>query len=364
MRPPLDGWTRGPSVAPMSARTVVVPRLLRIARDATSELGEVLADHFDVTEVLVACGRDHSRSLAQRLVDDLAHRGSTVRVHDDLEGSLHCSAGLLEALDHRPASLVVGFGGGRPIDVAKLAANRSGTDFVAVPTVLSHDGICSPVASLLASDGRRRSVAAATPSGVVVDTSVVGRAPERFLRAGLGDLVSNISAVQDWRRASDEHGESFDEMAASVAAMSARAAFDIEWPPSEADIAAIARGLVMSGIAMEIAGSSRPCSGGEHLISHALDELLPDGAAMHGEQVALGTLLTCHALGLPESEHVRDLFDRVGFGFSGANALVDRATVIQAVERAPHTRPERRTVLDRVLATDDGATQLVRTALD
>ena len=203
----------------MSARAVAVPRLLRISHDATHDLADLLAEHFDVTEVIVACGQDRSRVLAQRLVDDLAARGSSVRVHHDLDGSLHCSAGLLEALDDRPASLVVGFGGGRPIDVAKLAATRSGTEFVAVPTVLSHDGMCSPVASLRASDGRRRSVAASTPSGVVVDTAIVGRAPERFLRAGLGDLVSNISAVHDWQLAADAHGEVFDELAASMAAI-------------------------------------------------------------------------------------------------------------------------------------------------
>lgn len=342
----------------MSTRTVAVPRVLRIRTDATSGLAELLGEEFDAREVVVACGQEQSRSLASALVDDLEDAGTRVRVHDGLDGTLHGSAALLECLDDRPASLVVAFGGGRPIDVAKLAASRAGIPFVAVPTVLSHDGLCSPVVSLLASDGRRRSLAASTPAGVVIDTGLVGRAPLRFLRAGLGDLVSNISAVHDWHLAARQHGETVDELAASMAAMSARSVLDIDWPPSDDDIALLARGLVMSGLAMEVAGSSRPCSGGEHLISHALDTLLPDGQVLHGEQVALGTLLTCHALGAPEAERITALLSRAGFA-DISEWPVDRDTLVKAVEIAPTTRPDRRTILDNVLAEPGGAERLV-----
>lgn len=346
----------------MSTRTVAVPRVLCIRADATDGLADLLGTDFDLGDVVVACGQEQSRALAQSFIDALDSGGYRSRVHDNLDGTLHGAAQLLEALDDRPATTVVAFGGGRPIDVAKLAASRAGIPFVAVPTVLSHDGLCSPVVSLLASDGRRRSLAAATPAGVVVDTTIVGRAPLRFLRAGLGDLVSNISAVHDWNLASREHGEPVDELAASMAMMSARSVLDIGWPPTDADIALLARGLVMSGLAMEIAGSSRPCSGGEHLISHALDRLLPDGDVLHGEQVALGTLLTCRALDAPETTRIIDLLGRAGFADS-SSWPIDRDTLVKAVEMAPTTRPDRRTVLDHVLAVAGGAEQLVDRAL-
>lgn len=340
-------------------RTIAVPRLLHVGPGATRDLGAALLDGFDLAHVLVVTGRDISREIGVRLAAQLEQSGTKVESVCHLEGTTRAAARLLERLDESSVTLVIALGGGRPIDVAKLAATRAGIDLVAVPTVLSHDGMCSPVASLIGADGVRRSVGAAMPAGVVVDTDIVGRAPEQFIRAGLGDLVSNVTAVEDWRRASAASAETVDEFAASIALMSATSVLDIEWPPSAEDVAAIARGLVMSGLAMEVAGSSRPCSGAEHLVSHALDELETGGPMMHGEQVALGVLIVSGVHERSLTEHLLRLMERIGM-FSRLAALgIDRSMLTLAVQRGPATRPGRYTVLDEIDLSTDAVEALI-----
>ena len=334
-------------------RTIDVPRLLHIGAGAARDLDASLLDGFDLRHVLIVTGRDISRVIGSGLENQLESVGCRVDRCIDPDGSIRSAAELLERLDENPITLILAVGGGRPIDVAKLAAARASIDVVAMPTVLSHDGMCSPVASLVGRDGVRRSLGAAMPAGVVVDTEIVGRAPERYLRAGISDLVSNLTAIEDWRRSSQATGEPVDELAASIAAMSATAVLDIDWPPTLDQLESVARGLVMSGLAMEVAGSSRPCSGAEHLISHALDQLRPGGKRMHGEQVALGVLLLASVHDHAPTDHVVALLHRVGFPACLGALGLDREVVASAIRRASATRPDRYTILDELELTDD-----------
>lgn len=345
------------------SRAVRVPRLLQVEAGALASLPAALAQHFEPARTLVATGGGTSGALADRLAAGLADLGARVDVHRDLAGTLDESARLLALLDESPRTLVVAVGGGQPIDVAKLAACRAGVDLVAVPTVLSHDGMSSPVASLTGSDGVRRSIGARMPDGVVIDLDVVAGAPERYLRAGIGDLVSNLTAVEDWRIAHERDGEAVDEFAASIALLSAKAALDVAWPLAGDDLAAVARGLVLSGLAMEVAGSSRPCSGAEHLVSHALDRLRGPDAGLHGEQVALGALITSTLQASPDAERLRALFRRIGLGAWPGGWDLDEDTVVEAVRLAPSTRPERRTVLDDADLSEGAVRKVVRAAL-
>ena len=345
-------------------RSINVPRLLRVEPGAIRSLPGALIDHFQPARVLVATGAGVSRAHGESIADDLRARGLVAEVESGLVGTLAEAARVLERLDESPVSLVLAVGGGQPIDVAKLAACRAGVDLVVAPTVLSHDGMASPVASLVASDGLRRSLGAKMPEGVVIDVEVVGPAPERYVRAGIGDLASNLTAVDDWRRAHQRAGEPFDEFAASIALLGATAALDLGWPLGHDDLAALARGLLMSGLAMEVAGSSRPCSGAEHLVSHALDVVRGTGAGLHGEHVAVGVLVVAALQRSPHEERIRRLFQRVGIPLDLEGWALEEATLVEALRLAPSTRPGRRTALDDADLSADGARRLVRAAFD
>lgn len=343
-------------------RAVAIPRLLHVAPDSTHDVGRLLKEHdFDTTRVLVGSGPGPSQAFAAAVAASCREAGFDVVEHAGLAGTLAQAAELASVIIGHQVTLAVGVGGGRVIDTLKLATARTATDFVSVPTTMAHDGISSPVASL-DTEGRRVSHAAAVPAGIVVDTSVIGQAPVRTLRAGVGDLVSNLTALLDWQLADAAGRDRYDAYCALIAESAARPALDLKDLTSPTDHEILAKGLLMSGLAMAAAGTSRPCSGAEHLISHSLDAALGPRAGLHGEQVALGCLLSAAAHESPLLAQMRELFGRLGLPTRPADLGIERAEMAAAVLAAPATRPERYTVLDAVDLTPARVEQLAELA--
>lgn len=258
----------------------------------------------------------------------------------------------------READAVVAVGGGKTIDVAKSACALAELPLIVVPTQLTADGIASPVSVIRDSEGRLRSGAGRLPIALVVDLAVVAGAPAARTRAGLGDLLANPCALHDWRLATAARGEEMDDFAALLS----QSAFDLvytaeaaaEAPSGSASqdfLHRLLRGLVLSGLAMEIAGSSRPCSGSEHLISHALDSRHP-GTAQHGEQVAFGTLIATRLQGRNWLE-LRDFMLAAGLHEAARGFGLAAGAVVDVVREAPSMRPGRHTVLSEPHVTED-----------
>ena len=327
-----------------SHRKLAVPKLLHVGKHGFAQLPELLFRDGDPGQSLIVSGPGPSSKLADDAFADLTAAGLTGSRHVTQGGSVSESANLAAHCITTEVDLVVAVGGGRVIDTVKYAAARTRTPVMAVPTTLAHDGISSPVASLIDAHGVKRSLAAVMPAGVVVDTSVIARSPRRHLRAGLGDLVSNLLAIADWRLAEASANDTYDEFSALIAESAARPALDIEDLDDPAAIDVLAKGLVMSGLAMATAGTSRPCSGAEHLISHALDQNLGSRAALHGEQVALGSLIA----GVAQQQYlpqIRELFTRTGLPSHPQDVGISCDELRHAVQLAPSMRPERHTIL-------------------
>ena len=242
---------------------------------------------------------------------------------------------------------VVGVGGGRVVDVAKVAAALDGIDFISVPTQASSDGICSPVAVMQEVDGRPKSLGARIPVAIVVDMEVLSRAPLVTWRAGLGDLLSNLSAVRDWRLANATYGEPIDDFACLTAEAAALSVYQRGADLQDRQFREkLMRGLILSGISMEMAGSSRPASGSEHLISHALDRLLPEPRP-HGLQVALTTITAFILRGEDVSALIR-YFRGLGLPVHPRDLGIETDLFLTAVRMGAGLRPGRTTVLDQV----------------
>lgn len=189
-----------------------------------------------------------------------------------------------------PDTLILAVGGGQVIDVVKYAATRAAMNYLSIPTALSNDGIYSPVI-VLSDSSKRIRTNGNVPLGIVVDTAIVKSAPKAAIRSGIGDVISNRAALFDWQLASDKYGEFVNDFARTLSMMSYDMLLTLDPDDfgSEDFISRLAYCLVMSGLAMEIAGSSRPCSGSEHAISHAIDELFPQRSNYHGIQVGAAT---------------------------------------------------------------------------
>jgi glycerol-1-phosphate dehydrogenase [NAD(P)+] len=328
------------------AREVAIPRLLHVGDGCLGDLAPLLTDHdLDVDRVLVGSGAGPSRAFAATVVEGLRRRGVEVVHRPGLTGRLDQAATVAASLIEDGVTTVLGVGGGRVIDTVKLAAARTCVDFVSVPTAISNDGISSPVASLVGRDGTRASHAAAMPSGIVVDIAAIASAPPAAIRAGAGDLLSNLTACMDWRLADAAGHDRHDAYSSLIAESAARPILQLDELSSPAAQRVLAEGLLLSGLAMSAAGTSRPCSGGEHLISHALDARLGASAALHGEQVALGSLITAAAHGSPLLGTLRAAFERLGLPLSPEDVGLPRRDLAAAVRAAPAVRPDRHTIL-------------------
>jgi len=248
------------------------------------------------------------------------------------------------------ASFFVGVGGGRAIDVAKVASFYEKKPFISVPTAASHDGIASSRASIR-NGGSPVSIQAQAPIAIVADTEVIRRAPYRLLASGCADLIANITAVRDWQLARDLKGESYSEYAATLSLVSAelivRNAKEIK-KYTEESVRKVVKSLISSGVAMAIAGSSRPASGSEHLFSHALDLVAPK-PALHGEQCGVGAIMMAYLQG-GDWEDIKNALATIGAPTTARELGIPPRYIIRALTIAHKIRPDRYTVLGNGLS--------------
>ncbi len=330
---------------PLLARLVACPLTVDVGSGAVGALGPLLSDRRISSHghVAVVVGPGQGEEIAARLRPELENAD----LYPVEGGTVAAALELVESLRGGSYDAVVGIGGGRTLDVAKYAGSLTGLPLVAVATNLAHDGIASPVASL-EHDGRKGSYGVQVPIAVVVDLDYVRRCPPEQLRSGIGDALSNLSALADWELADRERGERVDGLAAALARAGAESLlYRTDDLHADAFLTTLAEALVLSGLAMAAAGSSRPCSGACHEISHAIDALHPDRAT-HGEQVAVGALFASF---LREDERLEALdaaLRRYGVPRLPDDLGLAEEEFAAAVAHAPSTRPDRYTILEHL----------------
>jgi glycerol-1-phosphate dehydrogenase [NAD(P)+] len=349
---------------PLLTRQVGTPLTIDIGPGAVAGLAPLLADRRISSggHVAVLVGPGLGEEIAATLRPQLDN-GEIWTVEG---GSVQAGADLARRLRAGFYVAVVGIGGGRTLDVAKYAASLSGLPVVAVATSLSHDGIASPVASLEDDDARRKSsFGVQMPIAVVVDLDYVRRSEPAMRRSGIGDTVSNLSAIADWRLAERERGEAVDGVAVTFARIAATSVVHRDdGIDDDAFLIALAESLVLSGLAMATAGSSRPCSGGDHEILHAIDHLFP-GTAHHGELAGAASLFTSF---LRADAGLADGIDaclrRHDLPRTPADLGLSAAQFAEAVIAAPGTRPDRFTILEHLALDEAGVRRAVAEFID
>jgi glycerol-1-phosphate dehydrogenase [NAD(P)+] len=251
-------------------------------------------------------------------------------------------------------------GGGTKIDAAKLSSAHQNVPFISVPTTISHDGIASPLASVKGLD-KPYSVMAQAPLAIIADTDVIAQAPWRSVISGCGDVIAKFTAVKDWQLAHAEKGEYYGEYAASLALMSTKLVIQnakLIQPGNVEGLRVLLEALVSCGVAMSIAGSSRPCSGSEHLFSHALD-MVNGHHAMHGEQCGVGSVLTAY-LHNASWRQIRDTLKQIGAPTTACELGVKDEDVVKALEMAASVRPERYTILHKLKLNREACEEVAR----
>lgn len=336
---------------PLLARSVQTPLHIEVRRGAVADLSAILADGRISSggDVAVVVGPGQGERIAEIIRPSLR----SADIFTTTGGTLDAAMELGAKLRSRHYDAVVAIGGGKTVDTAKYAATRYALPMVSVATSLANDGVASPVASLI-HDGVKGSYGVHIPIAVIVDLDFVENGPERINRSGIGDVISNISALADWELARAVRGEPVDGLAASLARMGAEAVLTMPGDMTDdAFVTVLAEALISSGLAMAVCGSSRPSSGGCHEIMHATDSLFP-GTASHGELAGLGALF-CTFLRDDQRRFAQmsDCLTRHQLPRTPADVGLTAEQFADVVEFAPRTRPDRYTILEHLAMSPD-----------
>ena len=321
-------------------RQTAIPALVRVKPGALDRIG-IYAGRHEFTRVVLFFSQGLDDRLLARLTGSLRSKNVQVLQRTTIESVSFEEVSELFRQAPRNVDAIIGFGGGKALDVAKYIAFLSRLPYLSVPTSLSNDGFCSPQSSLTIAE-RRYPLPSAMPFGVILDTAVCLDAPETLWYSGVGDLVSKFTAVTDWKLAFHAQKTPVDDFAAllsdaSVYQFVARPKRDLE------GMRLLGTALLLNGISMSICGSSRPASGSEHLISHALDSL-SKRPRLHGLQVGVATYLIS-LLQNQNSGRIAALFDATGFWRAIASDPFDRAEWLEAARIAPTMKSDFYTVL-------------------
>jgi glycerol-1-phosphate dehydrogenase [NAD(P)+] len=343
----------------MKTKLMQLPRSVLVGKNAIEDACEVLEGlSFEGSGLIVADATTHE--VAAKKVETVLEKGfqtdSEIISHATVE-----EVGRVEdRLKKKGCSFAVAVGGGRVIDVTKLAAKKAGIEFVSIPTAAAHDGIASSRASIKR-DGNTVSIGANAPIAIIADTGVILKAPYGLLASGCADILSKYTSILDWELARDNNSSEYSEYAAALSLMSAKIIMDsaeTRKNGGEESARKVVKALISCGVAMSIAGSSRPASGSEHKFSHALDAIAPS-PALHGEQCGVGTIMMMQ-LHRGDWEHIRDALKNIGAPTTAKDLGIEDGYIIKALVRAREIRPERFTILEEVQLDEKQAEKLAR----
>ncbi|MGP8163117.1 MAG: sn-glycerol-1-phosphate dehydrogenase [Acidimicrobiales bacterium] len=248
---------------------------------------------------LIVMDANTEEAVGWRVVDELSHGNLRVATFcfPERRGLLADETGvsrLADAVTEAETDVLVAVGSGVITDITRYVASRAGREFVSVPTAASMDGYASSVAAM-EFGGMKTTFSATAPVAIFADSATVAAAPPEMTRSGLGDLLGKATARVDWLTSHALYGEPFCpevERRVFEPVLEAATHPDEVLGQSAEAVTRLLRGLIESGIAMAMVGSSRPASGCEHHFSHFWDLLASQGRrphAPHGLQVGYAT---------------------------------------------------------------------------
>lgn len=342
----------------MKSHTMELPRLIEIGEKNIAEFGKFLKALNKPKKISLISGNNVQKILNKTIEKSLYSNKIQFVWHTSIDNQIKSLNQIQKNVKKDNADLIVGIGGGRSVDTAKLISFNLGIPFVSLPTAASHDGMASPFVSI--KSDKPHSIVATAPMGVFVDIDIIRKAPKKLLASGCGDLIANIIAVKDWQLGHQKKKEYYGRYAANLAMMSAKIVMEnsAEFAKNGPDARVIVEGLISAGVASCIAGSSRPCSGAEHLFSHALDKIAP-GIGLHGEKCGIGSILIGKLQGQDWKKIVKTL-KNVGAPTTAKEIGVSDDLVIKALTIAQELRPERYTILKEIKMTDKKAQSLAK----
>lgn len=319
---------------------IPIPAVLQI-RNGTAFQLEAIFENHGFKSVIFLFDEFTSSSYKDMVIDSLPSiRTDTIEMPPGLE--IQDLIKQAFSLGHFDA--VAAMGGGTVIDYGKYIAHSRNLPFISIPTSPSNDGFASSNCSLFI-DKKKTTVPSKVPYGILVDLDIIQSSPERFILAGIGDLMSNITALYDWEF-EEKHGVGQVNAFALMISKKAVNSF-IRTPMDDIKnpifLKELVSSLTMGGVSTVISGNSAPISGSEHLISHALDKISAS-PQMHGIQVGIATYIMA-GVQQHRIERMIKVYERTGFFEHVKQLGLSKQEYLHAIEMAPSIKPNRHTFL-------------------
>jgi len=335
-----------------------LPRLIVVGEKNINDIGSFLKSLKNIKKVSLVSGNNVKKIVQNKIESSLSASKIQMVWHLAKTNDKKSIQQIEQNVGKSKSELIVGVGGGRSVDIAKIIGFNLDLPFVSIPTSASHDGIASPFVSI--KGNKPHSLVATAPLGVFVDVDIIKKAPKKLLASGCGDLIAKITAVRDWQLGRDKTGEYYGRYSADLALMSAKILMEHSGRFSKKglDVREVVEALISAGVASCIAGSSRPCSGAEHLFSHAVDKLEP-GIGLHGEKCGIGAIMIAKLQGQDWKKIVKTL-KSVGAPTTAKEIGLKSEVLAKALTIAQSLRPERYTILKEVNMNENKAINLAK----
>jgi len=260
-----------------------------VSDNATKILADEIKLNYPPGQIVLICGKTYSKNILNSLDLNQFERFEVT------QGSTKEITKFNNQFKAKNISTIVAVGGGKVLDFSKRLSFKRSLYLICAPTVISNDGLCSPIAVLKGEDGITYSLKGKSPDAIYIDLAHILSAPKKYLISAQADLLTNLSACNDWIIASNK---GYDKISSYAYFIAKQSALDVLLFDTSLDSRTLIKRLIhcqiLSGQAMLIAGTSRPCSGSEHLLSHAIDYLKYGKNILHGHQVGSLSLFTLY----------------------------------------------------------------------
>ena len=335
---------------------------LEIGSGVSGNVARLAAPYLEKGPALVVCDKNTYAVLGEKIYRQLEDAGLKAYLQIFPEKHLHpdeyaLGRLLIEASDEaRGCALLIAVGSGTLNDITRLVSGRLGLPYFIVGTAPSMDGYAGN-SSPIVCRGSKLSFYSHYADAIIADTAIMSQAPAWMLAAGLGDVLGKYVALADWRLGQDVKGEyrcelisRFMENAVEKCVASAPAAARRE----EEAIGAMTQALVRAGMAMGLAGVTRPASGCEHHMAHYCDlDLIKRGLdyPLHGNTVGICAMAMLRfyefaredgltGLQTPPAEAVRDMIAAIGGPTRPEQIGIDADLFRRAMLEAGNMRPQ------------------------
>ena len=266
-----------------------------IENSAIERLKEICCDNRNILIVadentFAAAGEKTVNALKGKNLKTVIFDGSEILVPD--ENAINEVTNNLESID-----LIVGIGSGVIQDLCKYVSFYNKVPYIIVATAPSMDGYASDGAAMI-TGGMKVTYKAGLPRAIIADTEVLANAPIDMIKAGYGDIIGKFSALNDWKLSRCVNDEYFCDYIYDLTYQQIKRTLDLAdgiLKRDEKSIKTLMEALVIIGILMSFAGSSRPASGSEHHLSHFFEItgiITNSDYFAHGIDVAYSTVIT------------------------------------------------------------------------